>query len=67
MRKVPQELADLIPSDAHAGVASVVEELVQRLAPDWQRDSPVNRDVWIAALTIWTARLAVELRRELAR
>lgn len=61
MRTVPAELADLIPLVAHEGVASIVNELEDRL-----NLSGESYIVWIGALSIWNARHIVEHARQLS-
>lgn len=67
MRTIPAELADLIPLDAHSGVASVVDELVARFPATGLRkgfDTEPGAGVWMMALSIWTARTVVSAIRE---
>lgn len=66
-RQVPEELADLIPLDAHEGVASVVDELVARFPATGIRKAlrvEPDAETWMMALSIWTARTVVAAIRE---
>ena len=60
MRTVPADFANFIPVDARDDVAYVVDELLV-LGPHL---NPLSLEMWMWALSIWTARTVCSAIRE---